>query len=115
MAKKKLNDVEARNAWLDTVNALKITATNEVSFTVEKKKYIIPSVKINHGLVKKLNWGDETSVPTMLTQLWEKQVAKIDGLEDILDELDWEEVDGVIEKFIEPIMNAVEEVEKKYS
>lgn len=114
MAKKKLTDVEARAAFEELRGALKTTATNEVTFKVDKKTYKLNSVKVSYGTVKKMNLTDEAAITNIFASLWENEIAKTEGLSEIVDELDWEEADELMETFLAPLNDALETIQKKY-
>lgn len=114
MAKKLTKEQEQKYA-VEGIDILKKTATKDVTFQHEGKEYTVTGAKLKRGIVKDLNLTNEGEVASMFQKLWDRQVALVEGLEAVLDELDWDEFDELFNEWFSPISDGFDELEKKFS
>lgn len=124
MAKKKMTEQEVRaaqetyqNAMSEFATVLKTTPMKRTEFEAAGKTWVMPEVKVPRGLVKPfLNKGntDIGEFATIYAELWDREVAKIEGLEEVLDEMDWEEWDKLFNEWTSLVVEKMEKLEKKY-
>lgn len=112
---RKLTAAQEKAAALDSKRVLQTTATKEVTVEHNGKTYTVAGAKISYGLIKNLKLESEAEFSQLFDKLWEKQVAKVEGLSEILDELDWEEWEALFAEWFSPISEGLDELEKKYA
>lgn len=111
---KKMTENQQRAMFADTVAMLKQTRTADVTFKAAGKTWTIAGTKINRGLVKDLKLG-EAEIANLYDNLFNRQIAKVEGLDEVLDEMDWEDYDKLFQEWFQPVNDGGAELEKKYS
>lgn len=111
-AKEQYEQQEAVEKFTAVITAIRDESTQETSFKVGRKTFVLPSIEIPYKLVKQLS-TDGSMIAEIFTNLWAYVLEQNPEIDSALEELSWKKVDEIQAEWFEPLTTAAEEAVKE--